>query len=1281
MERARNNCVPKRVLPLVLCFFLTLIAAGSPGIDAGDPNFVLDPNNPNDIDGDLRIVNGRVDIGADEFLDSDGDGLPDFWERKYFGDPNIADPNGDSDEDGLINLDEYELYSSDPNATPYYVDINNAGDTLADGSEAHPFGTIQEGLDVANDGDTVLVVAGIYAGPNNIDLDFGGKSVVLSSMHPNDPSLTIIDCNSEGRGFDFHSGEGPGTAVVGFTIINGQADYGGAIRCEQSSPQIRNCVIANNNDPNHGAGGVYCHLSTLALADCTISNNSPVGIWLEYGGARITGTVEVISNDLVGKNLMLTGPGTLHMQSDVVLDLDNSSIRCNISGPGTIQVDLDSELIIGSYAVVDLGNESGSDGQIQCKGLLRLRDNASLLNAQVNVTRTDFGGNAIIENCIINAEAGAPYGQFFIEDNVRISLNKIESDGDRYLDLDPKEFDVNNIDIDIIDVNITEGVGGIHGGLFELRGAPNLVTSSCDLDEFLCPTDSIPAFDPKTWAINKLELTPGSKLNLTNRFDFHSPYYEGGDDEVLYVKELILRSNSILNTAFNRVYYESLIVQEGAKIVNVPVLGFSLNNIAFDDKNDYITRVKHNNFEHSQEANYNRIHIERLTGEEPDPDGMMKMCNLVDEDPKSSRYGDTLHARAKGLFAKSSEDEMLVWFEYLFKNTAPSTELVVYLSDVPELQNPKDPNHYIEVARLYPPPAGRPGSVGSGRFGVFQKHVSTGWLDFIRGTRIEFELIGPDGTCIHINNWDPQVECDGICLDLNWNDVADGEDFLIVVGEFGESTSPGPDKESRACLDGLFSSDGVVDSFDIMSWDWTIGSLSSHVQNLCFELPLTASAGKTSTPHTNVVSAALVSLPDGLSDLLISGKRGTTGAVDKLEDHFYIFDGQGQYIDDSLPPFNRYNVRLVQDPDGGLYQINVETPLWRIDTSEVTLAPDELTGVLESRYGTSATVYVGIQGKGEDSYGRPILDAAFDNNFTSNGYVYVVPVVVEPVGHEPYLAAAKLDLSGPSYSIIQLFDDPATFNSMDDDNPNLSGLREIEVDSVGNVYIANAHAHNESDMIWRYAPDGSVLNSVNLEHESNVTLPIGMHLSSAENMLYLASSLNPADAGSTKVYGFSTADFSLQRTITVNGMGHVTGITEDPETGSLWVAGFSMAAPPDYPDPDALPFYEPFLAHIPEPNDNVQASSLTGAGDLALPLSIVWTGDQDKCGGADLDERGTVDFNDVAILAQYWLDFNCAESNDCGGADLHPHGDPDGNVGMADLAILCRHWLETGCLD
>ncbi len=40
-------------------------------------------------------------------LDSDGNGLPNIWEMKYFGAITLANPTGDADWDGSDNLSEY----------------------------------------------------------------------------------------------------------------------------------------------------------------------------------------------------------------------------------------------------------------------------------------------------------------------------------------------------------------------------------------------------------------------------------------------------------------------------------------------------------------------------------------------------------------------------------------------------------------------------------------------------------------------------------------------------------------------------------------------------------------------------------------------------------------------------------------------------------------------------------------------------------------------------------------------------------------------------------------------------------------------------------------------------------------------------------------------------------------------------------------------------------------------------------------------------------------------
>jgi len=115
--------------------------------------------------------------------------------------------------------------------------------------------TIQEGINAAVDGDTVLVLDGTYTGPGNRDLDFGGKAITVRSE--NGPDNCIIDCEGRQadphRGFFFYSGETTAAVVDGFTIQNGYArsegecgTIGGGILCMFSNPTIANCTIIGN---------------------------------------------------------------------------------------------------------------------------------------------------------------------------------------------------------------------------------------------------------------------------------------------------------------------------------------------------------------------------------------------------------------------------------------------------------------------------------------------------------------------------------------------------------------------------------------------------------------------------------------------------------------------------------------------------------------------------------------------------------------------------------------------------------------------------------------------------------------------------------------------------------------------------------------------------------------------------------------------------------------------------------------------------------------------------
>lgn len=155
------------------------------------------------------------------------------------------------------------------------------------------FTVIQDAVDVALNGDTVLVFPGIYY--ENVDIT--DKGIVLAStwiISQNDSliSQTIIDGNQNGSCIRSISGNSL-TEITGFTIQHGTGtNYledmypllygsGGGIYIVESVLMVSNCHIVNNFGWN-GAGIVVVG-SRIKFTGNTISNNWAVG---SGGGIR-----------------------------------------------------------------------------------------------------------------------------------------------------------------------------------------------------------------------------------------------------------------------------------------------------------------------------------------------------------------------------------------------------------------------------------------------------------------------------------------------------------------------------------------------------------------------------------------------------------------------------------------------------------------------------------------------------------------------------------------------------------------------------------------------------------------------------------------------------------------------------------------------------------------------------------------------------------------------------------------------------------------------------------
>ena len=132
--------------------------------------------------------------------------------------------------------------------------------------------TIQAAIDSAKAGDVIVLGPGIYSGPGNRDIKFGGKAITLMSTFG--PFQTIIDGQGTTPGLVLENGEGPSTVVTGITFRNAYSDQeGGAIRCDNTSPTIRNCVFENNRAAKNG-GAIYVNSGSPTIESCTFVNNS-----------------------------------------------------------------------------------------------------------------------------------------------------------------------------------------------------------------------------------------------------------------------------------------------------------------------------------------------------------------------------------------------------------------------------------------------------------------------------------------------------------------------------------------------------------------------------------------------------------------------------------------------------------------------------------------------------------------------------------------------------------------------------------------------------------------------------------------------------------------------------------------------------------------------------------------------------------------------------------------------------------------------------------------------
>ena len=198
--------------------------------------------------------------------------------------------------------------------------------------------TIQDGIDVSVNADTILVQTGTYVeNINYIGKNITVASLFLTTQDTSYISQTIIDGNQNGSVVTFDSGEDSTAVLSGFTITNGNSNRGGGIYCIESDPILNNLVLCFNSAEegggislvfcsnaslssiilennissyagyHNGGGGIYCQSSNLDMENIIIRNNSAQA---SGGGLfSIFTTLNIIDSEFTGNSCLYNGFG------------------------------------------------------------------------------------------------------------------------------------------------------------------------------------------------------------------------------------------------------------------------------------------------------------------------------------------------------------------------------------------------------------------------------------------------------------------------------------------------------------------------------------------------------------------------------------------------------------------------------------------------------------------------------------------------------------------------------------------------------------------------------------------------------------------------------------------------------------------------------------------------------------------------------------------------------------------------------------------------------------
>ena len=328
------------------------LAAGSPCIDVGDNSYVT---REKDLDGKARIVNGRVDIGCYEY------GTSRTW----------------------------------------YVNGTSGSDSYSGTSSSQAKKTIQAAIDVAANGDTILVAAGMYA-----PIDTKDKSLTISGL--DDAKKTIIDGFASqqcavlgGRAWAEEQGyeKEQFSTLVGFTLRNGtdgaywSSSEGAAVR----GGVIKRCVITDCNAlgavvyaseahdclvVKNDAGSAMAVMMHGRAYNCTIVNNEGDAAW-------DNGLLNSVLSDNSGDVYISYGNGFAYPTNCVLQSSLSVGFGNKVADPKFVDVSNGDYHLASDSPCIDAGDNSYVMSETDLDG------NVRIVGGKVDVGCYEYWADAI----------------------------------------------------------------------------------------------------------------------------------------------------------------------------------------------------------------------------------------------------------------------------------------------------------------------------------------------------------------------------------------------------------------------------------------------------------------------------------------------------------------------------------------------------------------------------------------------------------------------------------------------------------------------------------------------------------------------------------------------------------------------------------------------------------------------------------------------------------------------------------------------------------------------